>query len=155
MPLWNVYCPGGAFSAQQRKTLAADITTVYTEYGRMPAFYVDVVFHEVTEGSLLIGGEPVNNFIRITVAHIARQLRPDQKRATMDLLESVLARHIKDRGFDWEIHIDETPRELWNIQGFRPPDEGSDAEGLWIKENRPVPYDVGTAQEIESETHRD
>jgi Putative oxalocrotonate tautomerase enzyme len=34
----------------------------------------------------------------------------------------------------------ETPRELWMIDGFAPPPAGSDAEKLWAKENRAIPY---------------
>ena len=29
--------------------------------------------------------------------------------------------HVADKGYDWEFHIDETPRELWQINGFIPP----------------------------------
>ena len=46
-----------------------------------------------------------------------------------------------ERGVDWELHIDETSRELWLIQGMRPPLPGSAAEKLWIERNEPVPYE--------------
>jgi hypothetical protein len=32
-----------------------------------------------------------------------------------------IAPFVKDRGFDWEFHIDETPFDLWSVQGYRPP----------------------------------
>jgi len=44
---------------------------------------------------------------------------------------------VRDRGLDWEIHIDDTPRDQWTVQGMRPPDSGSDEEKRWIRENRP------------------
>jgi Putative oxalocrotonate tautomerase enzyme len=44
---------------------------------------------------------------------------------------------VRDRGLDWEIHIDDTPRNQWTVQGMRPPDSGSDEEKRWIRENRP------------------
>ena len=44
---------------------------------------------------------------------------------------------MRDRGLDWEIHIDDTPRDQWTIQGMRPPDTGSEEEKRWIRENRP------------------
>ena len=44
---------------------------------------------------------------------------------------------VRDRGLDWEIHIDDTPRDQWTIQGMRPPDSGSEEEKRWIRENRP------------------
>jgi branched-subunit amino acid ABC-type transport system permease component len=45
--------------------------------------------------------------------------------------------YVRDRGLDWEIHIDDTPRDQWTIQGMRPPDSGSEEEKRWIRENRP------------------
>jgi hypothetical protein len=44
------------------------------------------------------------------------------------------------KGLRWEFHIDETPKDLWMIDGFVPPPSGSDAEKLWARENRPIPY---------------
>ncbi|MFB7113044.1 tautomerase family protein [Streptomyces sp. NPDC056190] len=39
-----------------------------------------------------------------------------------------------------EFHVDETPRDLWMTDGIAPPPPGSEAEKLWVQENRPVPY---------------
>jgi hypothetical protein len=47
-----------------------------------------------------------------------------------------------ERGFDWELHVDETPFNIWLIQGMRPPFPNTEAEKTWIRENRPVPYQV-------------
>jgi len=44
------------------------------------------------------------------------------------------------KGLRWEFHVDETPRDLWMINGLVPPPSGSDAEKLWARENRPIPY---------------
>jgi hypothetical protein len=60
------------------------------------------------------------------------------------LAEEKLAPFIKERGYDWEIHIDETPMDLWRTQALVPPPE-SDMEKLWAKENRPIPYDVAAS----------
>lgn len=46
---------------------------------------------------------------------------------------------VKDRGYDWEFHIDETPFDLWSVQGFYPPREGTEDEKRWIAENKPSP----------------
>ena len=39
----------------------------------------------------------------------------------MTVAEEKLAPFIKERGYDWEIHIDETPMDLWRTQGLVPP----------------------------------
>lgn len=43
-------------------------------------------------------------------------------------------------GYDWEYSINETDRDLWKIQGLVPPMPKSEAEGEWVRGNRPVPY---------------
>jgi hypothetical protein len=47
---------------------------------------------------------------------------------------------VRERGYAWEIHIDETPIELWSIEGMKPPAPGSDWEKRWAQENRAVPF---------------
>ncbi|HTX83009.1 MAG TPA: tautomerase family protein [Streptosporangiaceae bacterium] len=44
------------------------------------------------------------------------------------------------KGLRWEFHVDQTPRDLWMINGLVPPPAGSDAGQLWAKENRAIPY---------------
>jgi len=41
---------------------------------------------------------------------------------------------------DWELHVCETPRDLWRIQGLDPPPPHSDNEKLWAEKNRAIPY---------------
>ena len=71
MPLWNVYCSQGVYSADDKRALAEAITDIYASAG-MPRFYVGVVFHEMPTDSLFIGGTPRDNFVRISIDHIAR-----------------------------------------------------------------------------------
>jgi hypothetical protein len=60
----------------------------------------------------------------------------------MNRIEEKIGPFVKDRGYDWEIHIDETPIDFWTVQGLVPPPAESEAERLWARENRPVPYDT-------------
>ncbi|MBB2162685.1 tautomerase family protein [Gluconacetobacter sacchari] len=46
------------------------------------------------------------------------------------------------RGHRWELHVDETPFELWTLDGFRPPAPNSPAELRWRQENRPSAHDA-------------
>lgn len=68
-------------------------------------------------------------------------LTPEQLRADFhEKVEEVLVPFVKERGYDWEIHVDETPEDLWRVQGLVPPPGWSEFKELWRKENRPVPY---------------
>lgn len=136
MPLWNLYCSEGAYSREDKCAFAQAITDIYAAIG-MPRFYVAVVFHEVPKDSLFIGGTPRENFVRISIDHIARSAAPEVREPLLKFLNKSIHPFVRDRGLDWEIHIDETPRDLWTIQGMRPPDEGSPEEQRWARENRP------------------
>jgi len=137
MPLWKIYHPADAFSAEDKQQLAERITALYR---RLPKFYVGVVFQAVAPEDLYIGGQPTARFVRIWVDHIARTLPTAELRTWwIGQCDEALAPFIRDRGLDWEFHIDETPFELWSIQGIRPPAADSEDEKRWIRENRPSP----------------
>ena len=60
----------------------------------------------------------------------------------MRTLDEVIAPWVKDRGYDWEISIDETPFDLWSLQGEPPPPFESVGEKRWVKENKASPYSL-------------
>ena len=138
MPLWKIYHTVDAYSAVDKQAFAQAITAVY---GRvMPKFYVGVVFQEVAADSFYIGGEPHDRFVRIWVDHIAREFPDDAAGARFVAhINDVIAPWVKDRGFDWEFHVDETPFGLWSIQGYFPPRQGTEDERRWIAENKASP----------------
>ncbi|MCI3133497.1 tautomerase family protein [Phenylobacterium aquaticum] len=138
MPLWKLYHPPGAFSAEDKKAMSTAITALYA---RLPKFYVGVIFEEVAPANFYVGGESRDNFVRIWIDHIARTLpTPEARARCVAAFDATLAPYIRDRGLDWEFHIDETPFDLWSIQGYRPPAADSEAEKRWIAENRPSAY---------------
>ena len=101
-----------------------------------------MLFHEIAEEDFLIGAEPRNNFLRLVGEHIARHLPTTElRRRVMQLFEVQIAPYVRDRGYDWEIHIDETPFDFWQVQGLVPPTPKSEGETLWVRENRPVPHE--------------
>jgi len=107
MPLWKIYHPVGAYTREDKHRVAKRITDIYSS---LPKFYVDVVFQEVPQDSFYVGGEPASNFVRIHMDHIARQLTSEAaKTKFLARVEDAIAPFVKDRGFDWEFHIDETP----------------------------------------------
>ncbi|MBB3891346.1 phenylpyruvate tautomerase PptA (4-oxalocrotonate tautomerase family) [Phenylobacterium haematophilum] len=138
MPLWKIYHPVGAFSLEDKKGLSEAITALYAR--GLPKFYVGVVFQEVAADSFFIGGESVDNFVRIWIDHIARTMPTAEIRAKfIEMADAALAPYVRDRGLNWEYHIDETSYELWSIQGYRPPLPGTPDEIRWRTENQPSP----------------
>ena len=144
MPLWKIYHPVGKFSSDDKQAIAQRITSIYR---MLPKFYVGVVFQEVPKDSFYVGGEPVADFVRIWVDHIARSFRDEEtKQRFLTACNQLLAPFIPERGLRWEMHVDETPFSLWSIQGLRPPVADSPAEKRWIAENRTSPYDAEDAR---------
>jgi phenylpyruvate tautomerase PptA (4-oxalocrotonate tautomerase family) len=136
MPLWKFYHPPGAFSAEDKKAMSERITALYRV---LPKFYVGVVFQEIAPDNFYVGGEPRDNFVRIWVDHIARTMPDDDrmKARWIKMCDDAIAPYVAERGLDWEFHIDETPFDLWSIQGIRPPFADTETEKRWKAENRP------------------
>jgi Putative oxalocrotonate tautomerase enzyme len=42
---------------------------------------------------------------------------------------------------EWELHIAETPRNLWRINGIDPPPKDSEAEKIWKEQDKALPYE--------------
>ncbi|MGK8486705.1 tautomerase family protein [Nocardia asiatica] len=155
MPLWEFFAPTGALSNEDKKALAIQITDAY-ETVHLPRFYVDVVFHDLPVGNIFIRGEANGRFIRLRIDQIARQMsehlvveglpagcytREWLRENWMETIDNMLRPYTEDRGYEWEVHIDETPLDLWTVQGFIPPPAESDAERLWKKLDHPVAYE--------------
>lgn len=141
MPLWRIYHPEGSFTAEDRKGLAQAITESNHHFVHIPKFYVNVFFHEMPAGSMFVGGEVTTNFIRIVTDTIAVAMTsPEMRAAAMEGTEAFLEPFIKAKGYDWELHFDETPRDLWRVQGLIAPEQGTEAAELWFRENKPIPY---------------
>jgi phenylpyruvate tautomerase PptA (4-oxalocrotonate tautomerase family) len=143
MTCWEIFVPENAYTEKDKEQLSEAITSIYVDYARLPEFYIVVIFQEKPAQSIYVGGKAANNFVRIRIDHFSRQLDTAEERAAcMAVIEEKLAPLVKERGFDWEIHIDETPMDLWRIQGLVPPLPGSEMEQAWAKQNRPIPYEV-------------
>jgi phenylpyruvate tautomerase PptA (4-oxalocrotonate tautomerase family) len=136
MPLWTIYHPVGAYTDSDKRAFAERITELY---GRLPKFYVNVIFHEIKKSAFYVGGEPMDNFVRMTVVHIARSLSADRKAWWMQRTNKAIEPFVKDRGFNWEFNIEEAPFELWSVQGYQPPPGDSEDEQRWKRENKPSP----------------
>ena len=70
MPLHRLYVPPNLYSAEDKSTIGDAITKVYS---MLPAFYVVVLFINVDKEDFYVGGKRNDNFVRISVQHLARQ----------------------------------------------------------------------------------
>eukprot|EP00877_Chromochloris_zofingiensis_P014135 jgi/Chrzof1/8976/Cz03g31180.t1 len=138
MPLHRIYHAEGVFSSADKKAIAQRVTGVYK---KLPPFYVVVVFIAVDKDSFYIGGEPNDRFVRITTQHLARtNIGKERQAQVVQELEEAFAPYVRDRGLDWELHIDEMDRETWRENGLRPPMPDTADERMWKEANRPLPY---------------
>jgi phenylpyruvate tautomerase PptA (4-oxalocrotonate tautomerase family) len=155
MPLWEIFAPEAALSPEDKKALANDIIKIYSLVN-LPNFYVDVIYHDLPAHNIYAGGEATGNFVRVRIEHIAREIDENMiveglpvgtftkewlREWFMLQADAVLEPYVKARGFEWEVHVDETPVDLWTVQGFIPPPGNSESERLWKELNRPVRYD--------------
>jgi phenylpyruvate tautomerase PptA (4-oxalocrotonate tautomerase family) len=71
MPIWHVYHPVGAYTDHEKREFADRVTDFYQPLG-LPRFYVVTLFHEVSQGSFYVGGEPVDDVVRVVIEHTAQ-----------------------------------------------------------------------------------
>lgn len=139
MPMWQIYHPEAAFSESDKQELAGKITAIYESF--LPRFYVNVFFHSIPKDGLFIGGQMANDFVRVTIDHIARSIDdPEMQQQFLVGCSRVLEPYVAGRGYCWELHVDDTPFDLWMINGLKPPHPGTPAELKWRSENRPSTY---------------
>jgi phenylpyruvate tautomerase PptA (4-oxalocrotonate tautomerase family) len=140
MPLWHIYHPADIYSDKDKQDFANDITALYRSVG-LPEFYVVVLFQEIRRTDFFVGGKPAEDTVRIVVEHLARHLDdPVLREKSTRRLDSIMAPYTRDRGLHYEFHTCESPRDLWMIAGLFPPGAGTEAEQLWARENKPIPY---------------
>lgn len=141
MPIWHVYHPQDAFTDDDKQAIAQNVTGIYESF--LPRFYVNVLFIPVPKSSLYIGGEPTGDFVRVWIDHIARSIKDTETRDRfMKACGRALDPFVAQRGLRWELHVDETPLELWTVNGLNPPPPNSPAELKWRAENRATPYEA-------------
>ncbi len=78
MPLHLIYSAKGVFSPSDKEAIAQNITDIYGV--ALPRFYVVVVFVDVDEDSLYVGGKANSRFVRLVTQHLARE-NTDPERA--------------------------------------------------------------------------
>ena len=100
-----------------------------------------MIFEEVAADSFYVGGVSHGKFVRLKLEHMARTLpEPIVREWWVKAVDQLIAPYVRDRGYDWEVTIDEVPADLWSLQGEIPPPFESHAEKRWVKENQASPY---------------
>jgi phenylpyruvate tautomerase PptA (4-oxalocrotonate tautomerase family) len=140
MPLWHIYAPKDAYSADDKEAFANRITDLYAQFG-LPRFYVSVIFDELPASGFFIGGKPTTDFVRIWIDQIARRVPVEARPRWLARVNETLDPFVRARGLRWEVHIDDTPIDFWTIEGLIPPAGTSEAEKRWAAENRASPYE--------------
>jgi len=104
-----------------------------------------------TERKQKMNGKP---FVRIVSQHLARTAtEPAQREDLMKRLDATLEEHIKSKGCEYEIHVEEPPADLWLMSGNVPPAPGSEAEKKWMELDKAEPYEGQTIAEYFQQTY--
>jgi phenylpyruvate tautomerase PptA (4-oxalocrotonate tautomerase family) len=151
MPLWQLFVPEDAYTADDKLELGKRITGIYSDnFGDLPRFYTTVIFHELKPESFLVGGELRDSkFVQIAIVHAARTTEEvaermgipvtDLEQAFLKMVGELLRPYVADRGYEWELHVEKAPRETWIIDGMAPPPQWSEDEKRWARENKSSP----------------
>jgi len=152
--MWNIYHPEGTFTTTEEKaTFVTDINDYYGGTGGFPEFYVCVHFITMPGTSMFRGRQPVAEldkpFIRLAISHIhVNQSAISSKLGIEDpaarirgAIDTAIKRSITDKGYYVEYSVSEDPRELWKVDGLLPPPWKSNAEEVWKRENKAVPWE--------------
>lgn len=138
MPLWDIHGAPNLFTTEEKQHIAKSLSPIYTSAG-IPAFYVRVRFIENQPANIYSGGESHDKLVLIQVWHLARTFQNDEyKQRFLNAVDKVLTPVMEGKGLDWEYFVNESPRDLWKINGMVPPMPGSEMEKSWAEANRPL-----------------
>lgn len=139
MPMWKIYHPEQTFNAEEKQQIAQKVTAIYSNF--LPKFYVNVFFEVLKPESCYIGGEERQDFVRVTIDHIARSIKSaEAQQQFLSACTQILTPYLEKHGLAWELHVNETSFELWTINGLKPPLPETEAEKKWRLENKPSAY---------------
>lgn len=145
MPLWNIYYTSSIFTSEgTRADLASAITKLYTD-GGLPDFYVVVQFIPLPPTNIFVGAKArdAKPFVRLVVQHMAvhrHEASGDFASRFSDKIDQALTPFIKEKGYNWEITVSDTPRDFWRFNGIVPPPWRSEAEKIWAREGVPTKW---------------
>jgi phenylpyruvate tautomerase PptA (4-oxalocrotonate tautomerase family) len=70
MPIYQCYSPRGLLTESAKAEIADEITTIHTNATGAPELYVNVLFHEISEGACFVARKPAtHSYIFGTIRH--------------------------------------------------------------------------------------
>jgi len=121
MPRWTFELIPGTLSRDEKDAIAKAVTEAYTEAG-IPAFWVNVFFHENPVGCFYSGGQSPPNAIFFVIDHAARGWKSEEERLRfIDRINTIVGPILRPKGIKWEYNIYEHPAHNWRINGMVPP----------------------------------
>jgi phenylpyruvate tautomerase PptA (4-oxalocrotonate tautomerase family) len=75
MPRWKIYNLEGTISRQDKDKLAEQLTALYVDLG-IPAFWVNVFFHEMSVSRFYSGGKAEHNLVFFHIDHAEKNFDP-------------------------------------------------------------------------------
>jgi hypothetical protein len=125
MPIWKIFHGPETFTdATERHELARRITDFYVSR-KLPAYYVNVQYFPLSPDRYYTGGNPISKTVFVEILHVARHWdRKDRAWATglKDSIDGIVRPYTIDKGLHLEFAVQESPVELWRINGIDPPE---------------------------------
>ncbi|CAG8975454.1 hypothetical protein HYALB_00004768 [Hymenoscyphus albidus] len=104
MPILKFYTSPNQLSSVEKQDLATVLTSKYAEL--MPAFFVNIMFHELPTDSFYMAGIPTDGkFLRLTIEHTAvnwdtnKPADLTQSKRFLDFVGRVLQERFGERGW--------------------------------------------------------
>lgn len=140
MPRWTFEVTPDTLSATEKDKLAQAITDNYVKYG-IPAFLVNVFFHENRIGNFYSGGKTPPNTVFFVLDHAARSFPSEDVRlAFIDSVNRIVEPVLAPKGVKWEYNIYEHPADNWRVNGMIPPVQQRELWEQWMDQNQAVKY---------------
>ena len=116
MPLWKIYTPENAYTPED-KHKRRDHRRSLRQSPDPPLLRRDDLRGNPRR-FVLRGREVARQVVRLKIDHMARTLpTPAIRKWWIAAADELITPWVKDRGYDWEITIDELPADLWSLQG--------------------------------------
>lgn len=140
MPRWTFETTPDTLSKAEKDTLAKTITDNYVKYD-IPAFLVNVFFHENPIGTFYSGGKTPPNAVFFVLDHAARSFPDEETRlAFIDSINAIVEPILGPKRVKWEYNIYEHPPDNWRVNGMVPPVQQEKLWKEWIDNDEAVKY---------------
>jgi len=140
MPRWTFEITLGTLSGEEKDTIARLVTEIYTDLG-LPAFWVNVFFHENPIGCFYAGGQSPPNAAFFIIDHAARSFQSEEQRLNfIARINSIVRPIFEPKGIKWEYNVYEHPRDNWRVNGMIPPMDNPAMLQQWVERNEAVPF---------------